>query len=576
MPKQLPPQASTSTMQRLGTALLTTHAAGVPDTLQRIRSFHPDYANASDAAIAAADLGPPATMLVVAREHGFATWRQLEAYLDHPAGLVAFEQLACLGYFQTDRPANRERAREMLAADPALAHRDIWAAACAGDADAVAAFLDGEPALLNERGGYFDWQPLLYACYSRLEVPGNSTLTVARCLIERGANANAFYMWGGQYRFTALTGAFGEGEMGPVNQPPHPDCDALARLLLDAGAYPNDGQALYNTMFTPGSECLEMLLEHGLNDMDRNNWLLQHGEDELIEHPDQALGYQLSWAVRNHHVDRARLLLDHGADVQATWGDGRSLYEAAMLAGHPDLAQDLAAHGTEVVELTPEMRLASACMAADVEAARALLADVPDLVTRTQNAEPELLANAASADRRAAMRVMIDIGFDLNRPDAPPLHQAAFHDHAEMMALLLEGGACLALRENRFAATALQWAITAGSEDAMRYLAYRDDLGLFDAVLCEDEERMDELLDAHPALIETTIGDERNAANPHEQDWQTPLAFAVLRDCPEAVEHLLARGARTDITDAEGASLLDMARESATAEIVAMLEAGVT
>ena len=32
-------------------------------------------------------------------------------------------------------------------------------------------------------------------------------------------------------------------------QPPHPECDALARLLLDAGADPNDSQTLYNRHF---------------------------------------------------------------------------------------------------------------------------------------------------------------------------------------------------------------------------------------------------------------------------------------------------------------------------------------
>ena len=57
-------------------------------------------------------------------------------------------------------------------------------------------------------------------------------------------------MWGGDCRFTALTGAFGEGEQGPVNQPPPPEWEAFARLLLDAGADPNDGQA-------------KLLVEHG-------------------------------------------------------------------------------------------------------------------------------------------------------------------------------------------------------------------------------------------------------------------------------------------------------------------------
>ena len=68
--------------------------------------------------------------LVVARNYGFFTWRRLEDYIDHPAGLSNFLQLACLQYFPTDSPAHRERARAMLSGDPALAQRDIWSAAC--------------------------------------------------------------------------------------------------------------------------------------------------------------------------------------------------------------------------------------------------------------------------------------------------------------------------------------------------------------------------------------------------------------------------------------------------------------
>jgi len=66
-----------------------------------------------------------------------------------------------------------------------------------------------------------NWEPLLYAAYSRLnsEAEGHSTLEVARLLLEHGADPNAAFLWEGHYLFTALTGAFGEGEAGPVNQP---------------------------------------------------------------------------------------------------------------------------------------------------------------------------------------------------------------------------------------------------------------------------------------------------------------------------------------------------------------------
>ena len=75
-----------------------------------------------------------------------------------------------------------------------------------------------------------------------------------------------------------LTGAFGEGELGPVRQPRHPHSLALARLLLSAGADPNDGQALYNRMFEPGNDHLELLLEFGLGTGDGGPWRRRLGD----------------------------------------------------------------------------------------------------------------------------------------------------------------------------------------------------------------------------------------------------------------------------------------------------------
>ena len=507
----------------------------------------------------------------VATEYGFATWRQLDAYVTHPGDSMDFLLLSCLAYFQTDRPENRARARKMLEADPGLASRDIWHAACVGDVASVARFLDDEPALVNRRGGYFDWEPLLYACYSRLNLDGHSTLGVAELLVERGADPDGHYMWGGQYRFTALTGAFGEGEMGPVNQPPHEHCTALAGLLLTAGADPNDGQALYNTMFTPGHECLAMLLDHGLNREHRNNWRWA-GEDGVYnENPDRTLDYQLNWAVQKHHVERARLLIDHGADATGRTQDGKTLFEAAVRAGHPDLARYLAEHGAEVAQLDLSARLIGACQAGDTDAARQLVNDNPGLVERVQQAETDLVVDAAGTNRLQAVRLMADLGFDLGRlGDVAPLHQAAFQGHRAMVELLLAKGASLGVRDNHHAATPLQWAVTAGSSEVADYLKTLP-IGVFDAVVAENLDRLNSLLDDDPSLLESTIGAERDGDDVHEADWQTPLAFAVLRQRTTAVRLLLECGARVDIADGEGRSLADIAQAQSTHEIVELL-----
>ena len=507
----------------------------------------------------------------VATAYGFGTWRQLEAYATHPGDNADFLMLSCLVYFQSDRPENRDRARAMLAKDPALATRDVWSAACVGDVGAVARFLDEDPTLVNRRGGYFDWEPLLYACYSRLEVPGHSTLGVAGLLLVRGADPNSHYMWGGQYRFTALTGAFGEGEMGPVNQPPHEHCLALAGLLLDAGADPNDGQALYNTMFTPGHECLALLLDHGLTHEHRNNWRWAREDGEYTENPDRTLDYQLTWAVPKHHVERAKLLIDHGADVTGRTSDGRTLYEAAVRAGHPDLARYLADHGAETPDLDASARLIGACLAGDAETARRMVENGPGLVERVQQAEPGLVVDAAGSNRLAAVQVMADLGFDLGRlADVAPLHQAAFQGHLAMVELLLAKGASLGVRDNHHAATPLQWAMTAGSSDVVEHLGNLH-VGVFDAILVDNPDRVGSLLDDDPSLLEKTIGDERAGDGTHEADWQTPLAFAILRKRPSAVRLLLARCARVDRANGEGRRLMDIARDDSTAEIFELL-----
>ena len=564
MPKRLPDDHSLANMERLAAALAQDYAAGKEEARLRVQAAFGDPARTLGASLAVDD-----ARNIVAREHGFASWRQLAVFVAHPAGLADFLQLSCINYFTTDRPANYERARTMLADDATLANRDIWHAACVGDAAAVAGFLAADTELVNRGGGYFDWPPLLYACYSRLNVPGMSTFAVAQRLLEHGADPNAHYMWGGQYRFTALAGAFGEGEMGPINQPPHERCAELARLLLDAGADCNDGQALYNTMFTPGSDCLAMLLEHGLGPAHKNNWLLDEG-DELIENDEQTLGYQLQWAARNHHVERARLLIDSGAEVRGRVED-RTLYEWAWLSGHPDLAQYLADHGAETVELSVVQRFAGRCMSGDGDSARALLRSQPDVVAETQAAMPSLLADAAAGNRLDAVRTMLHLGFDTGRPDRTPLHQAAFHGHLAMARLLIENGADLSQRDAFFAATPMQWALTAGQAELAEFLATQE-IGIFDAVLCDSTSRMATLLAAEPALLETTMGTERDG-EAHADDWQTPLAFAVVRNRANSVEFLLRRGARTDVYSGDGRSLFDIARAGADAEIVALLEA---
>src|SRR5205823_5417589 len=143
-----------------------------------------------------------------------------------------------------------------------------------------------------------------------------ATLTSARMLLQAGADPNAGYLWHGlPASFTVLTGAFGEGEAGPVRQPRHPHSLALARTLLDAGADPNDGQALYNRMFRPDDDHLVLLFGYGLGSATDGLWRRRLGG--ALETPAEMLSRQVSWAVSHGFADRLRLLVDHGVDVRS-------------------------------------------------------------------------------------------------------------------------------------------------------------------------------------------------------------------------------------------------------------------
>ena len=483
-----------------------------------------------------------------------------------------FQHLACLTYHPHDSPTRREQARLLLDAHPELATGDIYSACCVGDPEAVRRFLDDDPSRGNRRGGFFDWEPLLYACYARLDLPGRSTLEVARLLLERGADANAHYMWGGQYRFTALTGAFGEGEMGPKNQPPHAQCEALARLLLEAGAYPNDSQALYNRMFNSDNTCLELLLEYGLNDRDRCNWLVQ-GARGLQPNPQQTLQYQLAWAVKNHHAARARLLVEHGADLSTPSG-GTSFFEMAMRSGDPDLAEFLVAHGASRVELDSLAHFACACMSGNRVRARELLDVEPDLMERLQTFKTGLLHDAASANKLEAVRVLADLGADLDKQSHnAPLHEAAWAGHLEMVRLLIDKGANPWLRDRAHGGTPLMWAHVSGKQEVFDYLASLD-LDIFDALFCNQIGRVTGLLEANAGWLDITLKELRGGDHGHDDDWMTPLAYSVTKRKPEMVRLMLDRGANPDLRDPLGRSLLDIARRDSIQEVVTILELG--
>jgi len=246
--------------------------------------------------------------------------------------------LACLTYSERDVAERYQQAQRRLEQDPSQSSASIFTAAAVGDVLAIGTLLRKDPTLVSKRGGPHHIEPLLYLCYARLHSPDpdHNPLEVAKILLASGADPNAYFSHPYGSIFTALTGALGEGERGPGNQPPHRQSEELARLLLDEGASPNDGQALYNRMFRhgPGNHCIEILLSYGLDASDQFNWSSES------ESSVGTLDFLLEHAAKQGFADRVALLLKNGADPNFTgfYKPRKTPYAHALEHGHEQVA----------------------------------------------------------------------------------------------------------------------------------------------------------------------------------------------------------------------------------------------
>ncbi|HEY7143767.1 MAG TPA: hypothetical protein VH637_05920 [Streptosporangiaceae bacterium] len=465
--------------------------AGVQGALDLVGAHHPDGARAVSLAGA---------QLVVARHYGFASWARLKRHVEtiqyhrrapdevDYAGTPAeeFLMLACLRYGGDDAPSRWQRAAGLLAEHPGMTRESVHVAAAAADADALSALLARAPAAAGTQGGPYGWEPILYLAYARHD-PGISeaaTVRAAQLLLDHGADANAGYLWHGLTTpFTALTGAMGSGE---GSQPGHPHGLALARVLLAAGADPNDGQALYNRQFGSDDSHLALLFEHGLGRGDGGPWRARLGQ--ALDSPQQMVRGQLWWAVVHDMRDRVALLAGNGADVTAPFeapggrpaplrtSHGRTPAEVAALCGCPAVLDWLTGHGAARPAAEGTDGLIAALLAGD----QATAARLRGHAALARAERPGLIVWAAARRAWHAVPVLAGLGFDVNaraRTDVPmeqewetALHEAASAGEVAAARMLIGLGADPGIRDARFGATPLGWAEHFGQQAMADYL----------------------------------------------------------------------------------------------------------
>ncbi len=568
MTTSLPPHASLENLKKQAKNLQKKWGAGDAGTLARIRAAHPQYTDASGEHLCQTKPRLTDCQLVLAREAGFESWPQMKAAVQSSSQELAnqFLDQACLCYDDPhfDHRQFHARAQELLANYPELAEANIWAAAAAGNAPAVRSFLDENAGRANLPGPH-GWAPLLCACYARVKPvdPRHSTYQVARLLLDRGADPNAYTLKNNDppgsaraRRFTALTGVFGGGSTGLANQPPHPRWRELAELLLEHGADPADEQALWINQ----GAALDLLLGHGLKPDAR----MQTGTGTIT-----LLGRELSRAARNGHLDRVRLLLAHGARTDESF-ENKTPWRHAIEKGHLEIAQALQQAGAPVSALDPVERFTSLCLAGDERSVRAMLDADPDLLAR---APKDLVLKTVGTGRTAKVRLALDLGFDPDWiDDVAAIHGAAGSGSEEMVRLLLERGASLTLREPWYDATAVGWVDFFDQTRMRDMLLSEGPICLFDALDYDRVDRIPDVLARDPAALNRAFA-RCLSREPRAEDWQTPLVRMVDRGKTGAVRVLLEHGAGVGDRHPDGRSLVQLARDKGFAEIVGLLEA---
>ena len=188
-------------------------------------------------------------------------------------------------------------------------------------------------------------RPLSCACHSAFLAPGQprapGVRRVVELLLDAGADPNETF----DNEYGAMPVLYGAA--GVAHDP------ATTRLLLDRGAEPDDGESVYHSVEAKSTECLELLLERGATvrgtnalgnaqrrpDMQR--LLLERGD---LRPSDPELRDALLWA---RGEESARLLIAHGADLEARDRDGLTPYSVAARRGDEALMAVLADAGAD-------------------------------------------------------------------------------------------------------------------------------------------------------------------------------------------------------------------------------------
>lgn len=354
-----------------------------------------------------------------------------------------------------------DRARGILSKNPEVATANIYCAAVLGNDSAVRQFLQQDISQATVKGGPYGWDALTYLCFSkylRLDKDrSDGFVRAATALLTSGAEANTGF-YSAEHQPEPVFESVLYGAAGVAHH------DEMTKLLLDHGADPNDGETEYHSPEWFNNRPMELIVESGRlkpmglttmlhrkldwTDLAGVVWLLDHGADpnHISFWGGRALDHSLG---RDNALVFIETLLDYGADPRLATPEGVNPFMRAAAMGRADALQLFRKRGFSFI-LEDDFAFLEACATGDEKLARKLAADDPELVARLSSSDRPVLANFAGAGNTEGVRVLLDLGFDIESKATHPgsrgntaLHLAVWRERLETVKLLISRGASL-------------------------------------------------------------------------------------------------------------------------------------
>jgi hypothetical protein len=469
--KRLPERPSLEHLKKQAKNLLALYRAGDPTAIERIRNSLPAALLAGGLESTNLSLRLHDAQSCIAREYGFSSWADVKTYVEARvedlSDRAAIQRRWLSLVYGSDVAGGQGRARPSIAArmleeKPDLFDDDAYVACAIGDETRLRQMTHDDSGWINRPGGPLNLPPLVAVTHSSLlRVPAyrDRLHACARFLLNAGADPDQAIgsrnRWASgslsepsqEFPLSALYGAAGENH----------DAE-LTRLLLDAGANPNDGESLYHSL--ESIACVRHLLAAGarvegmlyraldLDNVQTLRLLLAHGADPnepATSAPTADWGSPLLWAIRRRRSrDHVEALLQAGANPLARTPDGANAFVLALRFGLPKIAELLREAGS-AEHVSDEERFIAACALGDEATARQILAARPDLIAALSEAQLRLLPEFAAQGRTDAVKLIVTLGWPIATRggdwNASALNQAVFRGDAALAEFLLAHGA---------------------------------------------------------------------------------------------------------------------------------------